>query len=91
MSKRHLAPHLIGACKHYHRIVLIGLLIFIVGSQNVHPQQQIAQDAHAIFQQSCLICHGPDGAYKETLLIEHNALIQNGTVVQGNPDCLRTV
>ena len=78
---------MIGACKHYHRIVLIGLLIFIiVGSQNISAQQQIAQDAHAIFQQSCLICHGPDGAYKETLLIEHNALIQNGTVVPGNPD-----
>ena len=86
MSKRHLAPHLIGACKHYHRIVLICLLMFIASSQNVHPQQQIAQDAHAIFQQSCLICHGPDGAYKETLLIDHNALIQNGTVVPGNPD-----
>ena len=85
MSKRHLVPHLIGACKHYHRIVLIGLLIFIVGSQNVSAQQQIAQDAYAIFEQSCLICHGPDGAYKETLLIEHSALIQNGTVVQGNP------
>ncbi len=85
MFKRHLAPHLIGACKHYHRIVLIGLLIFIVGSQNVSAQQQIAQDAYAIFEQSCLICHGPNGAYKESLLIEHNALIQNGTVVQGNP------
>ena len=86
MSKRHLVPHLIGACKHYHRIVLIGLLTFIVGSQTALAQQQIAQDAHAIFQRSCLICHGPDGAYKETLLIEHNALIQNGTVVPGNPD-----
>ena len=86
MSKRYLVPHLIGACKQHHRIVLIGLLIFIVGSQNVYPQQQIAQDAYAIFEQSCLICHGPDGAYKETLLIEHNALIQNGTVVPGNPD-----
>ena len=85
MSKRHLAPHLIGACKHYHRIVLICLLMFIAGSQNVHPQQQIAQDAHAIFQQSCLICHGPDGSFKESLLIDHNALIQNGTVVPGNP------
>ena len=40
---------------------------------------------YAIFEQSCLICHGPDGAYKETLLIEHNALIQNGTVVPGKP------
>ena len=86
MIKRYLAPHLIGICKQQHRIALMGLLIFIVGSQTVYPQQQIAQDAHAIFQQSCFICHGPDGAYKETLLIEHNALIQKGTVVPGNPD-----
>ena len=80
MFKRYLV-----ACKQHHLITLIGLLIFIVGSQNVSAQQQIAQDAYAIFEQSCLICHGPDGAYKESLLIEHNALIQNGTVVQGNP------
>ena len=80
MFKRYLA-----ACKQHHLITLTGLLIFIIGSQDISAQQQIAQDAHAIFQQSCLICHGPDGAYKETLLIEHNALIQNGTVVQGNP------
>ena len=81
MFKRYLV-----ACKQHHLITLIGLLIFIVGSQDISAQQQIAQDAHAIFQRSCLICHGPDGAYKETLLIEHNALIQNGTVVPGNPD-----
>ena len=87
MFKRYLVPNLIGICKQqYHLIALISLLIFIVSSENVRSQQQIAQDAHAIFQQSCLICHGPDGAYKETLLIEHNALIQNGTVVPGNPD-----
>ena len=81
MFKRYLV-----ACKQHHFITLIGLLMFIIGSQDISAQQQIAQDAHAIFQQSCLICHGPDGAYKETLLIEHNALIQNGTVVPGNPD-----
>ena len=86
MPKRNFFPTLIGACKQQqHCITLIGLLIFIVGSQNVSAQQQIAQDAYAIFQQSCLICHGPDGAYKETLLIEHNALIEKGTVVPGNP------
>ncbi len=73
------------ACKQ-HLIPLIGLLLLIVGFQNVHPQQQIALDTHAIFQQSCLICHGPDGAYKESLLMEHNALIENGSVVPGNPD-----
>ena len=86
MSKRHLIPPLVGVCKHYHLITLIGLLLLIVGSQNVYPQQQIALDTYAIFQQSCLICHGPDGAYKESLLMEHNALIQNGSVVPGNPD-----
>ena len=74
------------ACKQHHLITLIGLLIFIVGYQNVYPQQQIAQNAYAIFEQSCLICHGPDGAHKESLLIEHSALIQNGTVIPGNPN-----
>ncbi len=89
MSRCHLDPNLTGICK-YHYIALISLLIFIVGFQNAHSQQQIAQDAYAIFQQSCLICHGPDGAYKETLLIEHNALItENGSVVPGNPEASR--
>ena len=87
MFKRYFIPNLIGLCKQqqYH-LALIGLLIFMVGYQNVSAQQQIAQDAYAIFEQSCLICHGPDGAYKETLLIEHSALIEKGTVVPGNPD-----
>ncbi|RKU34202.1 hypothetical protein C6496_20640 [Candidatus Poribacteria bacterium] len=67
-------------------MTLVGLLIFIASSQNVSAQQQIAVDTHAIFQQSCLICHGPDGAYKESLLMEHNALIEKGSVVPGNPD-----
>ena len=81
MFKRYLV-----VCKQHHLITLIGLLIFIIGFQTVSAQQQIALDTHAIFQQSCLICHGPDGAYKESLLMEHNALIQNGSVVPGNPD-----
>ena len=87
MFKRYLVPNLIGACKkQLYRIALISLLMFIMVSQTVYPQQQIAQDAYAIFEQSCFICHGPTGSYKETLLIEHNALIQNGTVVPGNPN-----
>ena len=81
MFKRYLV-----ACKQHHLITLIGLLMFIIGSQDISAQQQIAQDAYAIFEQSCFICHGPDGSYRESLLIEHNALIQNGTVVPGNPN-----
>ena len=87
MFKRYLVPNLIGACKkQLYRIALISLLMFIMVSQTVYPQQQIAQDAYAIFEQSCFICHGPSGSHRETLLIEHNALIQNGTVVPGNPN-----
>ena len=86
MFKRNLVPYLIRACKQQHLIKLIVLLMFIVGSQNVHPQQQIAQDAYAIFEQSCFICHGPAGSFKESLLIDHNTLIQNGTVIPGNPN-----
>ena len=86
MLKCYSIPNLIVTCKKQYLTTLIGLLACIVGSQTVSAQQQIAQDAYAIFEQSCLICHGPDGAHKESLLIEHSALIQNGTVVPGNPD-----
>ena len=88
--KRHAVPDLIRICKQQHRIALIVLLIFIIGPPNVSAQQQIAVDTYAIFEQSCLICHGPNGAYKETLLMEHNALItENGPVVPGNPEASR--
>ena len=87
MHKRQLVLDLIGIRKQQHQLIaLICLLMLTVGYQNISAQQQIAQDAYAIFQQSCLICHGPDGAYRETLLIEHNALIEKGAVVPGNPD-----
>ena len=86
MFKRRLIFSLIGFCRQQHLTVFIGLLMGIVSYQNVYSQQQIALDTHAIFQQSCLICHGPDGAYKETLLMEHYALIEKGSVVPGNPD-----
>ncbi len=86
MFKRYFIPDLIGFCQQQHLIIFICLLMCIIGYQNVYPQQQVALDTYAIFQQSCLICHGPDGAYKESLLMEHNALIEKGSVVPGNPD-----
>ena len=83
MYKRHLISDLIGA---RHFIAFVSLLTLIVGSQNVSAQSQLAQDAYAIFEGSCLICHGADGAYRETLLMEHDRLIDGGTVIPGNPD-----
>ena len=67
-------------------MALIVLLFLILGFQNVAAQSQLAQDAYAIFEASCLNCHGPDGAFRETLLMEHSELIEGGTVVPGNPD-----
>ena len=79
--------HFISALTRVQRlVVLVGLLTFIVGSQHVSAQSQLAQDTYAIFEGSCLICHGADGAYRETLLMEHSALIEGGTVVPGNPN-----
>ena len=83
MYKRHLISALIGV---RHCIALIALLTLIVGSQHVSAQSQLAQDTYAIFEGSCLICHGADGAYRETLLMEHRELIGGGTVVPGNPN-----
>ena len=83
MYKRHLISTLIGI-QHY--LALIALLTLIVGSQPVLAQSQLAQDTYAIFEASCLNCHGTDGAYRETLLMEHAALINGGTVVPGNPN-----
>ncbi len=70
--------------KHF---IFIGcLLIFSVGIyQNVNAQENLAQQAFAIFQQNCLNCHGEHGAFTESLIIEHTALIENGTVAPGNP------
>ena len=87
---RYFVPNPIGIRKQRHCIALISSLVLMVGSQTVSAQQGVAQDTYAIFEQSCLICHGPDGAYKETLLIEHSALIKaNGSVVPGNPEASR--
>ena len=83
MSKRHFIA---ASIETQHFVALIGLLTLIVGSQNLSAQSQIAQDAYAIFEGSCLICHGPDGAYRETLLMKHATLIEKGTVIPGNPD-----
>ena len=73
-------------CIGFCFFILSHLLPLSLSGFNVSAQQPTAQDAYAIFEQKCLICHGPDGAYRETLLIEHTPLIENGTVMPGNPE-----
>ncbi len=59
-------------------------MLILVGS--VDAQQNLAQEAYAIFEQSCLICHGKNGSFSDDLLIEYTALIEDGSVVPGDPD-----
>ena len=55
--------------------------------QSVDAQENLAQEAYAIFEKSCLICHGPHGPYTEELVIQsRQGLIDMGTVIPGNPD-----
>ena len=72
--------------KRHFIFALMCLLSLAASSQNLSAQSQLAQDTYAIFEASCLNCHGPDGAFRETLLMEHGELIDGGTVVPGNPN-----
>ena len=72
--------------KRHFIFASVCLLSFAAGSQNLSAQSQLAQDTYAIFEASCLNCHGADGAFRETLLMEHVELIEGGSVVPGNPD-----
>ena len=66
-------------------IIHICLLVLILGNyQTVNAQENLAQQAYAIFEQNCLNCHGEHGAYTEEIIIEHTALIETGAVVPGN-------
>ena len=67
-------------------ITFVSLLTLILGnSHTVNAQQNLAQQTYAIFEQSCLSCHGEHGAFTEEIIIEHTALIETGAVVPGKP------
>ena len=68
-------------------IIIISCLFFLIaGFQVVDAQEDIAQQAYAIFQQHCLECHGESGAYKDSLLIDRAALIETQVVLPGDPE-----
>ena len=62
-------------------IALVCPLVLILGNY----QSVDAQQAYAIFEQSCFNCHGEHGAYTEEIIIEHTALLEIGAVVPGKP------
>ena len=74
--------------KNWKRFIICVCLLtsILVNAYNVDAQQNLAQQAYAIFEQSCLNCHGAHGAFTEEIIIEYAALIETGAVVSGKPD-----
>ena len=69
-----------------YTIIISCLFFLIAGFQVADAQEDIAQQAYAIFQQHCISCHGESGAYKDSLLIDRAALIDTQVVLPGNPE-----
>ena len=65
---------------------IICLLILIVSQQVVYAQQPLAQQAFTVFEQHCLDCHGEFGSYSDVLTIKHKDLIEDRSVIPGQPD-----
>ena len=66
-------------------LIVSALIVLEFGTADA--QQDLAQQAYAIFQQNCLDCHGEHGAFTEYLVIQDRAqLIATRTVIPGNPD-----
>ena len=63
--------------KFQKNIIIISCILVFIIVGGVNAQQNLA---------SCLICHGENGSFREALIIEHTALIDDGKVIPGDPD-----
>ena len=66
--------------------IVICLLIFILAYHIAYAQQPISQQAFTIFEQHCLDCHGEFGSYSDVLTIKHKDLIEDRSIIPGQPD-----
>ena len=65
--------------------ITVCLLMLTLSRQIVYAQQPLAQQAFAIFEQHCLDCHGEFGSYSDVLTIKYKDLIENRSVIPGQP------
>ena len=66
---------------------IVILICVGLGFGTANAQENLAQQVSAIFEQSCLICHGPHGPYTEQLIIQSSQeLIDTAKIIPGNPD-----
>ena len=69
--------------KYLSLVLLIGMGLAFATAD---AQENLAQEVSAIFQQSCLNCHGASGSFKEALLIDRTALVDTKVVIPGDPE-----
>ncbi|MDE0316372.1 MAG: leucine-rich repeat domain-containing protein [Candidatus Poribacteria bacterium] len=68
-------------------ITISCLLMLIIGFQSVDAQQNIAQEAYAILEDSCDVCHGEEGgSYTELFILKYPDMIEDGDVIRGDPE-----
>ena len=65
---------------------IICLLMLLLNCQSVYAQQPLAQQAFTIFEQHCLDCHGEFGSYSDVLTIKHKDLVEDRSVIPGQPE-----
>ena len=65
---------------------IICLLMLFSSHHIAYAQQPISQQAFTIFEQHCLDCHGEFGSYSDVLTIKHKDLIEDHSVIPGQPD-----
>ena len=66
--------------------IITCLLLLVLSQQVVYAQQPLAQQAFAVFEQHCLDCHGEFGSYSDVLTIKHKDLIEDRSIIPGQPD-----
>ncbi len=66
--------------------IITCLLILVLSQQIASAQQPLAQQAFTVFEQHCLDCHGEFGSYSDVLTIKHKDLIEDRSVIPGQPD-----
>ena len=72
--------------KTARNLFLITLTLIALGLGSAYAQENLAQQASAIFERNCLNCHGEHGAFTEEIIIEYTALIKTGAVIPGKPE-----
>ena len=65
---------------------IICLLMLFSSHHFAYAQQPISQQAFTVFEQHCLDCHGEFGSYSDVLTIKHKDLIEDRSVIPGQPD-----